>query len=55
MAFIDDQMAIVGDDIRNFPLANKTLDERDIDDARRLSLPATDSADLLRVYAQERS
>ena len=26
MAFIDDQMAVVGDGIRNFPLADKALD-----------------------------
>ena len=54
MAFIDDQMAVVGDDVRNLALADKALDERDIDDAGRLSFPATDNADLLRVDASKR-
>ncbi|MDX0265717.1 hypothetical protein GOC60_32045 [Sinorhizobium meliloti] len=53
MAFVDNQMAIIGDNVRNVPVADKALDERHIDDARRLSVPAADNADLLRVNAQK--
>lgn len=53
MAFVDNQMAIIGDNVRNVPVADKALDERHIDDARRLSFPAADDADLLRVNAQK--
>ena len=53
MAFIDDQMAVVGNDIGNFSLAHQALDERDIDDACRFSFPATNNADLLRVHVQK--
>jgi len=47
------QMAIIGDNVRNVPVADKALDERHIDDARRLSFLAADSPDLLRVNAQK--
>lgn len=53
MAFVDDQMAIIGDKVGNVPVADKTLDERHIDDAGRLSLPTADNADLFRVDIQK--
>lgn len=53
MAFVDNQMAIIGDNVGNVAVADKALDERHINDARWLSFPAADNADLLRVNAQK--
>ena len=55
MALIDDQMAAIGNDISDLPIANQALDERDVDDTCWPSLPITDNADQLWVYTQERS
>ncbi len=54
MALIDDQMAVIGNDIGNLSIADQALDERYVDDACRSSLPTADKADQLRVHTQER-
>ena len=46
MAFVDNQKAIIGDNIGNVPVADKALDQRHINDARWPSFPAADNADL---------
>ena len=55
MALIDDQMAVVSNDIPDFSFAYQALDERNIDDTRRLSLPAANNADLFWIYLQKGS
>ena len=55
MAFIDNQMTVIGYDIRDFTISDKALDQRHIDDPGRLPSPAADNADLLRVDVQEGS
>ncbi|CAG4901047.1 unnamed protein product [Acidocella sp. C78] len=37
MAFIDDQIAIIGNCVRDVPVADQALDERDFDDAGRIA------------------
>jgi hypothetical protein len=46
MAFIDDEMAILGDDVGDRPLADEALHHRDIDHAGRLLPRAMDDADV---------
>src|SRR6056297_1661897 len=53
MALIDDKMAVIGNEIVNFALANQTLDQRHIDHSGRFTLSGTDGADLLRVDLQK--
>ncbi len=53
MAFIDDQLAVIGDDVGDFTLADQALNERDIDDAGRLSVSPADNTDLLWVNVQK--
>ncbi|TCN35627.1 hypothetical protein EV665_1272 [Shinella granuli] len=55
MALIDDQMAVIGDHVRNLTLAHQALDERNINDTCRLSFSAANNTYLFRVYAQKRS
>jgi hypothetical protein len=55
MALIDDQMAVVGDNIRDLSFAHQALDERYVNDARRLSFSAANNADLFLVYLQKGS
>jgi hypothetical protein len=54
MAFIDDQMAVAGDEIVDFAPLDQALDDRDVDDASRLPLAASDDSDLLRFDVEER-
>ena len=37
MAFVDNQMTVIGNDISDLSIADEALDERRIDDAGRLS------------------
>ena len=53
MTFIDNQVTEISDHVRNFPIADETLDERDINDACRLSFSATNNANLFRVNVQK--
>ena len=55
VAFIDDQMTVVGDDVLNLAVADEALNESHIDDARRLSFTAANNADLFWVYLQKGS
>ena len=45
MAFVDDDMAVIGDDVGNDALPNQALHEGDIDDSGRLLLPAMDDSE----------
>src|ERR1700733_13341407 len=54
MAFIHDNMAVIGDKIRHDALPDQALHEGNIDDASRLLLPAIDDSDLVRRDIQER-
>ena len=47
MALIDDNMAVIGDEIRYDALPNQALHQGDVDDAGRLPLSTMDDADLL--------
>ena len=49
MALIDDKMAVIGNHIVNFALANQTLDQRHVDYTGGFALSGADAADLLRV------
>ena len=53
MAFVDNQMTVIADDISDLSIADQALDQRHIDDACRLSFPAPDNADLFWVDAQK--
>ena len=54
MAFIDDEMAIIGDEVRGLAAAHETLNQRDVNDAGRLAPPAADDANALRIDLEER-
>ena len=45
VAFVDDQMAILANDIVDFALARQTLNDRNIDNAGRLAFAAADLTD----------
>ena len=53
MAFIDNEMAIIGDQVGYFAMTHKALDQRDIDDTGRLASPAPDNPDELRIDVEE--
>jgi hypothetical protein len=53
VAFIDNQMTVIGDDIRDRSVAYQALDKRHINDTGRFSLPAPDNTDLSRVDVQK--
>lgn len=47
MAFVDDDVAVFGDDVRNDALPHKALHKSDVDVFGEFPLPAMDNADLL--------
>lgn len=53
MAFVDNQMTVIGNDISDLSSAYQALDERHINDAGRLSFSTPDNADLFRVDVQK--
>ena len=53
MALIDDKMAVIGNDIVNFALANQALDQRHVDHTGGFALSRANGADLLRVNLQK--
>ena len=53
MAFIDDDMAVIGDQIGDDALPNQALHEGDIDDSGRLLLSAMDDAEPVRRDVQK--
>ena len=53
MAFVDDEMAVVRDEVRDLAVTHEALDQRDIDDAGRFAAPATDDSDVLRIDVEE--
>ena len=53
MALVDDEVTIGPDQIRHLALADKTLDERDVDDPGRLAMAAADYADMRWVHGQK--
>lgn len=53
MAFVDNQMTVIGNDISDLSIADEALDERHIDDAGGLSFSTPDNADLFRVDVQK--
>ena len=54
MALIDDNMAVIGNQIRHNAPSNQALHEGDIDDPGRLLLSTMDHADLVRRDIQKR-
>ena len=54
MAFIDDNMAVIGDQIGHDAPPNQALHKGDIDDAGRLLLSAMDHAEAVRRDVQKR-
>jgi hypothetical protein len=54
VAFIDDDMAVIGDQIRHDASPNQALHKGDIDDSSRLPLPAMDDPDAIRRDVQKR-
>jgi len=53
MALIDNQMAVVRHHIGYFTSAHEALDQRDINDASRLTTSAADNADVFRIDVEE--
>ena len=54
MAFVDNEMAVVGDEVVRLSAAHQALNQRDIDYSRRFPPPAADDANVLRIDVQER-
>src|SRR5690606_41244786 len=52
MSLINDKMAVIGNDIVNFALANQALDQRHVDHTGGLALSGANAADPLRVDLQ---
>ena len=46
MAFVDNALAIVSNQIADLAVSNEALDQRDIDPPRRLALATADRADV---------
>jgi hypothetical protein len=46
MAFVDNEMAVVGDEVVRLPAAHQALNKRDVDYARRFPTPAADDANV---------
>ena len=53
MAFIDDKMAIIGNDIVNFALPNQTLNQRYIDHTGGFAFSGADGAYQLGIDLQK--
>ena len=53
MALVNDQMTVVRYQIGYLASAHEALDQRDINDARRLAAAAADDADVLRIDIEE--
>src|SRR5271165_132052 len=54
MAFIDDDLAVISDQIGNNVLPDQALHKGDINDPGRFLLPTADNADTVRGYVQKR-
>ena len=53
MAFIDNNMAVIGNQIRDNAPSNQALQEGDIDDPGRFLLPAMDDSEAVRRDVQK--
>ena len=53
MAFVDNQMAIICNDVGDLAITYQALDQSHVNDAGRLSFPTANDADLLRVDVQK--
>ena len=54
MTFVDDEVAVVRDQITYLAVAHEALDQRDIDPPCRLALSAADCADIAVLHGQKR-
>ena len=54
MAFVHDQMTIIRHEVRYLATTHETLDQRDIDYARRLAPTASDDSDVLWIDIKKR-
>jgi len=55
VAFIDDQMTVISDDISDLAIPHQALDQSDIDNTCWFSFPAANDADLFGVDVQKRT
>ncbi len=53
VALVNDQVAVIGNQIGHLTSTHKALDQRDIYDARRLASAASDDSDFLRIDVEE--
>ena len=53
MAFIDDKVSVVGNNVVYFAFADQALDQRHVDHTGRFAFAAADGADQLRVDLQK--
>ena len=54
VAFVNDKMTIVRDQVRYLALPHEALDQRDIYDTSRIAASAPDDADILRIDIEKR-
>ena len=54
MALVDNQLAVIGDEVADLTVAHEALDQRDVDPPRRLALSAADCADVAVLHGQKR-
>ena len=53
VALVNDKMTVVRHQVGYFASTHEALDQRDINDARRLAASAADDADVLRIDIEE--
>ena len=54
VAFVDDHMAVIGDEISDHALADETLNDADVDPSNRSTSTSADPANLFDRYIKER-
>jgi hypothetical protein len=54
VAFVDDHVAVVGDDVSDQPVADETLNNADVNRSSRSTSASTDSTDRFGRYIEER-
>ena len=54
MTLVDNQVAVVGDEVADLAVAHEALDQRDVDPPCRLALSAADRADVAVLHGQKR-
>ena len=54
VAFVDDHVAVIGDEVIDHALADETLNDADVNPSGRSTSASADSTDRFRRYVEER-